>query len=274
MIFVPMLSPALGGVLLDYTGWRMVFAVCTLFGLIALSLLVSYLPETQCSPRASLDLRGSLQDFSQLLTDRTYMAPALFFACIMATYFATQAAIPYLMVQVLDRSATEYGIWFGIGCVAYVAGNYLTGRFGHLIARRQLIIVSAAGCLLSAVAGVVIATVTEWSTASLFVPTIVLYFFGAISMAPIQAEAMAAQPERRGSASGLMTALQMGVGAVVVQLIGFHQEGTPYPMYIALLACAGIALVAMMSLYFWPPRKHAIASVQPLPTTGTQAATC
>lgn len=250
MIFVPMLSPAVGGVLLDYTSWRMVFATCALFGLIALSSLAVYLPETHFARRPGLNLGGSLRDFAYLLRDRNYIIPALFFSCIMATYFATQAAIPYLMINVLERPATEYGAWFALGCAVYVAGNYLTGRFGHRFARRHLIIVSGGGALASAAAGMLIASQLEWSSASLFIPAIVLYFFGAISMAPIQAEAIAAQPERSGSASGLMTAIQMAVGAVVVQGIGFNQNGTPYPMYVALIACSAIALLAILRLYY------------------------
>ena len=35
-----------GGLLLDHVGWRAIFAVCVLFGMVALSLLGWYLPET------------------------------------------------------------------------------------------------------------------------------------------------------------------------------------------------------------------------------------
>ena len=47
MIFVPMFAPALGGTLLDHVGWRAVFGVCLAFGVVALSLLALYLPESR-----------------------------------------------------------------------------------------------------------------------------------------------------------------------------------------------------------------------------------
>ena len=81
------------------------------------------------------------------------------------------------------------------------------------------------------------------NTAVLFVPAIALYFFAAIGIAPVQAEAVAALPSRSGAASGLLTALQMGAGALTVQAIGFAHDGTPGPMFAGLLACTTIALV-------------------------------
>lgn len=249
MIFVPMLSPAVGGVLLDHIGWRAIFAVCVVFGMITLSVLAWYLPETNHEQRPDLGLRQTVRNFKALLTDPSYLGPALFFGCIMATFFATQAAIPYLMVEVLNRSATEYGVWFAVACIFYVAGNYASGRWGHRVPRGKLILFSGIACLATAVAGLAAASVLEWSTAVLFVPTIALCFFGALAIAPVQAEAVAAQPQYAGSASGLMTAIQMMIGASVVQWVGFSHDGTPYPMFLALIGCAAVALLAMVNTY-------------------------
>jgi DHA1 family bicyclomycin/chloramphenicol resistance-like MFS transporter len=259
MIFVPMLSPSVGGVLLDHVGWRAIFAVCVLFGVIALSLLAWYLPETSLEQRPNLGLRQTARNFKALLSDPGYMGPALFFGCIMATFFATQAAIPYLMVEVLHRSATEYGLWFAVACIFYVVGNYAGGRWGHRVPRDKLILFSGIACLATATAGLGAASVLEWSTALLFVPTIVLCFFGALAIAPVQAEAVAAQPQYAGSASGLMTAMQMVIGATVVQWIGFSHDGTPYPMFLALIGCAAVALLAMGNTY--AVRRRAAATV-------------
>lgn len=262
MIFVPMLSPVAGGVLLDHVGWRAVFGVCLAFGLIALSLLAAYLPET-CRQRVrEAGLRDAFASFGALLADRNYFAPALYFACIMAAIFATQAAIPYLIVEVLGGSATEYGAWFAVACAFYVGGNYFTGRWGGRFARPRLILFSGVACLAISVTGFAAAQYLAWSTALLFVPAIALYFAGAVAIAPVQAEALAAQPARSGAASGLLSSLQMAVGAAVVQLIGFAHDGTPYPMFAALIACTAVALAAVVSLYLLPRRRAGLAASQ------------
>jgi DHA1 family bicyclomycin/chloramphenicol resistance-like MFS transporter len=254
MILVPMLSPGIGGVLLDHTSWRAVFWLCALVGVIALSLLASRLPETHRARRAGLGLRDTVRGFGALLRDRSYLAPALFFSFVMAAFFAAQAALPYLIVEVQGGSATEYGVWFAVLCAVYAAGNYLTGRWGGRFTRPQLILVSGVGCLVSAGWGWVAAGTLGWSTPVLFVPVVVLSFFGAIAIAPVQAAAVAAQPDRSGAASGLMSGMQMAIGACVVQLVGFSHDGTPHPMFAVLVACAVLALAAFARGYARPRR--------------------
>jgi DHA1 family bicyclomycin/chloramphenicol resistance-like MFS transporter len=260
MIVVPMLAPGIGGLLLDHWSWRAVFALCALVGTIALALLAWGLPETHRTPRTDLDLRDAVRGFTALLRDRAFLSPALFFSFVMAMFFATQAALPYLIVEVLGGSATEYGVWFAVLCVFYAAGNYLTGRWGNRFTRSQLVLVSGAGALVSVGAGWAAAGVLGWNTAVLFVPMLVLSFFGAIAIAPVQQQAVAAQPERAGAASGLLSGMQMAIGAGVVQFVGFTHDGTPHPMFAVLVACAILALAAFAMGY---ARSRRVAEVVP-----------
>jgi DHA1 family bicyclomycin/chloramphenicol resistance-like MFS transporter len=243
MIFVPTLSPLAGGVLLDHTSWRTIFALCGAMGAVALVLLAARLPETHSGRSARLGLREAFGGFRALLADPRYLGPALFFSFVMATFFVTQAAIPYLIVEVRAGTATEYGAWFVVLGAFYIGGNYASARWGHLVPRRKLIVFSGAGCLATAIAGLLAVSAWGWDTATLFAPAIALSLFGAIAIAPVQAEAVAAQPGRSGAASGLMSGMQMALGAAAVQVVGFTHDGTPYPMFIALIACAAGALI-------------------------------
>lgn len=247
MVFVPMLAPGIGGVLIDRLGWRAVFGVCFASGVAALWLLSRHLPETRPAQVARPRLRAAFANYFALLADPEFRAPALHFSCAMAAVFATQAAIPYLVVEVLGRTATEYGAWFGVACLFYAAGNQFTATWGHRFARRRLILASGVGCVLAAVSGAIAVRVLPMSTALLFVPTIVLYFLTAVAVAPLQAEAVGAQPDRAGAASGLLTSLQMVIGALTVQAIGFLHDGTPRPMFVALVVCSVAALAFLVS---------------------------
>jgi DHA1 family bicyclomycin/chloramphenicol resistance-like MFS transporter len=191
-------------------------------------------------------MRDAFASYRCLLLDPGYRAPALHFAWVMAAVFATQAAIPYLLVEVLGGTATEYGFWFGLACVAYVAGNQFTARWGHHFESRQLIRASSLGCIAVAALGALASQVFALSALVLFVPMIALYFFAAVGIAPVQAEAVAAQPERAGAASGLLTAVQMIVGAVTVQAIGYTHDGTAHPLYAGLLICSLLAFASVV----------------------------
>jgi DHA1 family bicyclomycin/chloramphenicol resistance-like MFS transporter len=89
---------------------------------------------------------------------------------------------------------------------------------------------------------------------------LVLSFFGAIAIAPVQQQAVAAQPERAGAASGLLSGMQMAIGAGVVQFVGFTHDGTPHPMFAVLVACAILALAAFAMGY---ARSRRVAEVVP-----------
>jgi MFS transporter, DHA1 family, multidrug resistance protein len=246
MILAPMLSPVLGGLLLDHLHWRVLFALCALVGLLALSLLALLLPETQAPRQRTARHRPILGEFAALLADGRYLACATVFSAIMAVFFAGQAALPYLFVEVLGAGATDYGLWFAVACLAYVAGNLVTGRFGNRLPRESLIRLAALGCLLTALGGLAGAASQPWSQAVLFTPTVLMSFFGAIATAQVQARAVALQPQRAGTASGLLSSLQMAIGAAVVQFIGFHHDGTPYPMFAVFIVCTAAALVAAL----------------------------
>ena len=244
MVFVPMLSPLVGGLLIDHIGWRAIFGLCAATGAVALVLLLLELPETNRMRAEKLGFRGAFKNFAVLLGDRSYLGPALFFSLVMASLFVAQAAIPYLIVEVRGGTATEYGVGFAILCAVYIVGNYVSGRWGQLIPRSRLIVWCGLGCLATSVAGAVAVNVLGWDTVMLFLPAIGLSLFGAIAIAPVQSEAVSAQPARSGSASGLMSSMQMAIGAVVVQMVGFSHDGTPYPMFIALVACTAGAVAA------------------------------
>jgi MFS transporter, DHA1 family, multidrug resistance protein len=244
MVFVPMLGPILGGVLLDRLGWRSLFGACLAGGGVALSLLCLFLPESCSTRNDATGLREAFASYRALLADSEYRAPTLHFAWVMAAVFATQAATPYLVITMLGGTATEYGVWFAIACLAYMAGNQFTARWGQRLERSQLVRVSGLGCLAAALMGTIGVQAFGLSTPAVFVPTIVLYLFAAIGIAPVQAEAVAAQPTRSGAASGLLTATQMMVGAVTVQAIGFAHDGTALPMFVALAVCAAVAIAS------------------------------
>ena len=259
MFFVPTLAPGIGGALIDHVGWRAVFGVCVVFGIVALSLLALFMPETRPAQANRPRLRDAFAGYFALLRERDYRAPALHFACVMAAVFATQAAIPYLVVEVLGGSATEYGVWFGVACLFYSAGNQFTARWGHRFERRRLILASGIGCVVAAASGAIAVQLFAMGTAVLFVPTIALYFFAAVGIAPVQAEAVAALPDRTGAASGLLTSLQMVIGAATVQAIGFAHDGTPRPLFVALVVCS----VAAVALFIALRRDPAAAGMQP-----------
>jgi hypothetical protein len=51
---------------------------------------------------------------------------------MMATFFAFVSGAPYFMIDVLGRSAAEYGLYFILVSIGYMAGNFTAARVTRL----------------------------------------------------------------------------------------------------------------------------------------------
>jgi MFS transporter, DHA1 family, multidrug resistance protein len=81
-----------------------------------------------------------------------------------------------------------------------------------------------------------------WSPWALFLPTSLGAFAQGLAMPNSQAAFISVDPHAAGTASGLGGFLQMGIAAVAAQVVGSIQNGTPYPMAVGMVLCAGAAL--------------------------------
>ena len=75
---------------------------------------------------------------------RAFIGYVLQSAFAISVFFAFVAGAPYYMLDILDRPATEYGLWFIIVSVGFMVGNFfaarLTARVGldRMVLARQL----------------------------------------------------------------------------------------------------------------------------------------
>src|SRR6266508_2745476 len=70
-----------------------------------------------------------------------------------APFFSFLGAAPHVVVTLLGRTSAEYGLWFFVPSIGFMAGNFavsrLTARFGSDALMRWGIALSIAGCLLT-----------------------------------------------------------------------------------------------------------------------------
>jgi DHA1 family bicyclomycin/chloramphenicol resistance-like MFS transporter len=122
-----MLAPALGGLLTDLSGWRSVFVAGIVVGVLILLAARAELAET--APNIGrAHQRGERASYLTFLRSPLFMGYALQGAFSIATFFAFLAAAPYLMVKVMGRPASEYGLIFILVSAAFMAGNFTTAR--------------------------------------------------------------------------------------------------------------------------------------------------
>jgi MFS transporter, DHA1 family, multidrug resistance protein len=244
MVVAPMLAPTIGAVLIDVASWRAIFYLVTGIGVVLTWPILVTLAETR--PPEARRLGGPFAGAGALLRSGlfwSYVLQSTFGICV---FFAFIAGAPYFMINVLGRSATEYGLWFILVSAAFMAGNLVAGRFSGRIGLDRMVL---AGSLL-AVTGAALALLLllggAWTPLALFGPMMAVGLGNGFSVPNAQAGALSVDPLLAGTASGIAGFSQMFVAAVVSQAVGMLQNGTPYPMAGFMAGCAVLSLLGFV----------------------------
>jgi len=147
MVVAPMLAPAIGGILTDLVDWTAVFLLGGALGLVVLVAVLVGLPETLVPNDRPTTARAMLADFRSLLEERAFVGYALQGGFSMAVFFSFLAAAPYVMITVLERPPSEYGLMFILVSACFMAGNYTAARFTHRIGIERMIVAGSIGTL-------------------------------------------------------------------------------------------------------------------------------
>jgi DHA1 family bicyclomycin/chloramphenicol resistance-like MFS transporter len=245
MVAAPMVAPAFGGLLTDLSGWRSVFLAGVAVGVLILLAVRAELAETARDVGAA-GQRASGRSFARLLRSPPFLGYALQGAFSISVFFCFLAAAPYLMVKVMGRPASEYGLMFVLVSGAFMVGNFAAARLTPRVGSDRMILAGSVGSLAGALLMLGLLLAGSWSPWSVFLPTSLGAFAQGLAVPNTQAAFISVDPQAAGTASGLGGFLQMGTAAVAAQVVGSIQDGTPYPMALGMSLCALAALFAAL----------------------------
>ena len=258
MVVAPMLAPAIGGVLTDLIGWKAVFLLGGGLGVLVLLTVHTSLPETLVPANRPTTVAGMLGDFVRLLREPAFVGFAVQGGFSMAVFFSFLAAAPYVMIIVLERPPSEYGLMFILVSASFMAGNFLAARVSRRIGIERMIVLGSIGTVVGAALILVLVPAVYATPWALFVPMMLVAFAQGTSIPNSLAAVISINPEIAGAASGLAGFIQMGTAAIAAQTIGSIQNGTPWPMAIGMAVCAALMLVfALFATHFARRDKQA-----------------
>jgi DHA1 family bicyclomycin/chloramphenicol resistance-like MFS transporter len=241
MVVAPMLAPTVGAILIDIASWRAIFFVVTGVG-VALSWPITVtLAETR--PPEARRIGGPFAGAGALLRSGPFLAYVLQSTFGICIFFSFIAGAPYFLIDVLGRSATEYGLWFILVSAAFMVGNLIAGRFSRRIGLDRMVLT---GSLLGVGgAGLAFALLLcgVWTPLALFGPMMAVGLGNGLAVPNAQAGAVSVNPLLAGTASGIAGFSQMFVAALVSQAVGMLQNGTPYPMAAFMAGCAVLSFL-------------------------------
>ncbi len=134
VVLMPMAAPLIGGILDTLFGWELIFVFTTILSLTVFVWAVIALPETRKGSTAPGERGHFRADLAALASSPRFFGYALCAGLGSAPFFSFLGGAPHVVVSMLGRTSAEYGLWFFVPSVGFMAGNFavsrLTARFG------------------------------------------------------------------------------------------------------------------------------------------------
>jgi len=238
MTIAPAIAPVLGGYLDLWFSWRAGLWVLTAYGAALLLGCLLFLPETLKEPLPSIGLGPILASYRVLLRKPTLIGYAFGVGFSTACFFSFLAGAPFLMIEVLNRPPSDYGLWFVMVSFGYFVGNFLTGRLSGRFGVHRMVAVGAAMVLIGGSALVLHALLLPLAPAGIFAPAMLIAMGNGVGQPNGIAGAISVDPARAGAASGIVGFLQMALGAGGTVAVGHTLGATMMPMALTILASA------------------------------------
>lgn len=239
----PLVAPLIGGAIVTWFGWRAIFWVVTLFGLIlGLSVFLG-LAETRTAAVASRARSESpaAAYLAALQNPRIlgYMATSgLNFSCI----FIWIAVAPYLIIESYHVPALYFGWIFGINAAGLMIAPQINRRLLRAFDSDTILPWGAVGALAAAVALLIDTLSGFGGKLGVFVPLFIVISSVGFVSTNAMAGGLAVDPARAGTVSALFGATQFAVAGCMTMIASMLEEPALTMALMILLCTLGAAM--------------------------------
>lgn len=240
----PVVAPTIGGIILNYSVWRMVFVILTIFGFVMVIGSLLKVPEslTVTNRESSSGLKTMFKNFKILLKTPRFVLPMLIQGMTFVILFTYISASPFIIQKIYGMTAIQFSWMFaGIG-ITLIISSQLTGYLVDYIDTQKLL----RAMTTIQIIGVILVTIVllnHWNFWILAIGFIIL-------IAPVTGVAtlgftiaMDESSSGRGSSSSLLGLVQFLFGGVASPLVRVKGEDNPIPYIIIIIATAVILII-------------------------------
>jgi DHA1 family bicyclomycin/chloramphenicol resistance-like MFS transporter len=244
----PIIAPTLGGYITATLGWRYVFAMLILVDLVILVAIYFLLPESKKpDPHFSLRPAPIIKNFTGVITHPQFYTYALTAAISAAGLYAYLGGSPHVFMEIFHVTERQYGWIFALIAMGLIGASQINSLLLRNYTSHQIIKVALA-C--QSVIGVAMAVITFLGGADLFITIFLIFIFlctQGFVFPNASALSLASFGHNAGSASALMGAIQMTIGAGTSGLVSVLHNDTALPM-MGVMACCSVVAFSVFSL--------------------------
>ena len=240
----PILAPSLGGLVLQFAGWRDIFWIMTGYGASGLVLSFFFLPDT-LSParRVALHPGAMLRRYASILAEPAFLTHAFVLSGVAFALFAYLGGMPTLYIEGFHLSPARFAIVFGLVAASYILCSQLNVHLTRALGlSRSLHVTTSAYLLLMVVLAAIVLTHRHWPWVIgglLMLAQGLTGFIGPTATVG----ALSRHSHHAGSASAVLGTMQFAIGSSSGFLLAWLSDGSAVPMLgLMLLGAAGIKL--------------------------------
>lgn len=246
-LLVPVLAPSLGALVLEVAPWRWLFVLCAACAVLV-ALWTQRLPETLAADHRIPDLRfHRVKTAARLVvSERTavaYAAATVALYGVFASYLGSSEAIVDRALDQADLFPVVFGALAASMGVAAVLNGRIVSRFGTAsMVRGALSVYVATTIALLALAVATDGRPSLWA----FLPVMALLLASHAQLLPnLNTLAMAPMAAVAGTASSVIGAAQLTIGALLGGILDRFFDGTILPLSIGFVLAAVLTVVAV-----------------------------
>ena len=243
----PVLAPLVGGQLLLFTTWRVIFVILAAFSAILLVGSFLFRESLPKENRVTGGLATAINNYFTLIKDKRFLGQSLIQFFAFGAFFAYISGSSFVYQNIFQLSAQKFSYLFGINSCGIILASAISGRVSNVVTSRQILTFSlwqlTIGSLLF-----LVSMIFEWSlipvTTILFFTVCTVSLFGSASFSM----AMTNYGKMAGSASAILGFASMFAAGIVSPLVGIGGDHTGIPMGITMLVCAALSLLCLYGL--------------------------
>jgi DHA1 family bicyclomycin/chloramphenicol resistance-like MFS transporter len=242
----PMLAPTIGGYLTTDYGWHVVFLVLTLMGIAVLLaskffLKSNYLPDSTIS----LKPKSIVNNFILVLKEPQFYTYAFTGGIAFSGLFTYVASSPVIFMDIFEVDGKTYGWIFAFLSISFIGTSQLNSYLLRRFSSEQLI---GFALKLQFFVSVIFAVAVYFNMLNLYSVIFMLFLYlGCLGFCNPNTTALSLAPfsKNAGSASAVMGAVQMGMGALASVAVGIFVTNSIFPVTLIFIGSTALALLIL-----------------------------
>lgn len=241
----PVISPVIGGFLVRYTGWKGIFVLLAIVGLVVVIAIFVGLPETlPVSKRITGSATSTITDMFKLLANHSFLRLIVLAGLIYGALFSYISASSFVFQTEFHMSVQSFSLLYALNGVGIALGSALPGR----LTKQYSILSQTWFAFVGAGVLSILLLLSSLFFRNLYLViglVFVIVILIGMLLTTITSIVMNSNSQNAGGTSALMGVFQNAVSSMMSPIVGLMGTHTYTPMAAALVFCcvAGLGLL-------------------------------